>query len=279
MKGHIPERSPGHWYAVLDLRDATTGKRKRKWFSLPGCKGKREAQIACAKLIAEVQGGTYLEPNKITVATYLETWLGHIKPNVSPRTFERYTEIIRKNTAPVLGATLLGQLQPMQISSCYATALSSGRRNGRGGLSPNTVVYMHRVLRQELSDAVRWQILARNPADAISPPRVERPCLTTYDLLQTAELLERVRGTRMLIPVLFGALCGLRRGEIVALRWANVDLTNGQLAIVESAEQTRAGIGPIGYSRRRSYCVSASARMPLRSFTRAKMVSRFSREA
>jgi len=130
----------------------------------------------------------------------------------------------------------------MQISDAYAKALSSGRRDGKGGLSASTVRYMHVVLKASLGQAVRWQMLARNPVDAVDPPKIERATMNTYDMAQTAELLDAVRGTRMLIPVMLGVLCGLRRGEIAALRWQHVDLESGQLAVVESAEQTAKGV-------------------------------------
>src|SRR5262249_29792703 len=91
VKGHIRERSPGHWAIVIDTRDPSTGRRRRKWHSFKGTK--RQAQVECARLISEMKGGVYLEPNKTTVAQFLARWLEHIKPNVSPRTHERYTEI------------------------------------------------------------------------------------------------------------------------------------------------------------------------------------------
>jgi integrase len=101
---------------------------------------------------------------------------------------------------------------------------------------------MHRVLREALQQAVSWQLLARNPADACRPPKVEHTPMRTYDLVQTAELLAAMRGTRFFIPVVLAVLCGLRRGEIAALRWGQVDLDKGQLAVIQSAEQTRAGV-------------------------------------
>jgi integrase len=97
-------------------------------------------------------------------------------------------------------------------------------------------------LKQALGQAVKWELLTRNPADAVDPPKVERQRLDTYDMAQTAELLDTMRGTRMMVPVVLAALCGLRRGEIAALRWGSVDLPKGQIAVVESAEQTKAGI-------------------------------------
>jgi integrase len=240
MKGHVRERSPGRWAIVLDIQDATTGKRKRKWHSFAGTK--RQAQIECARLISELQGGTYLEPSKTTLAQFFEYWLAHIQSQVSPRTFERYGEICRKNIVPALGAVLLSKLRPTQISEFYAKALAGGRRDGKGGLAPATVIYMHRLIKKAAAQAVRWEMLSFNPADAVDPPKIERSRMQTFDMAQTAELLYALQGTRLRVPVMLAVLCGLRRGEIAALRWRAVDLATGQLAVVESAEQTGAGV-------------------------------------
>ena len=134
-------------------------------------------------------------------------------------------------------------MKPVQISDAYTAALASGRRDGKeGGLSPRTVGHIHRVLKQALKQAVRWELLNRNPADAVDPPLVGWVPMQTYDLPQTAELIEAVRGTPIQMPTLLAVLCGLRRGEICALRWRNVDLVAGQLSVVESLEQTKAGL-------------------------------------
>ena len=240
MKGHIRQRSPGHWAIILDLQDAATGKRKRKWHSFAG--SKREAQIECARLISEMQRGTYLEPNKTTVAHFLDRWLEDVRARVSPKTHERYEQICRKNIAPLLGAVQLPKLKPAQISEAYAKALAGGRRKCDGGLSARTVHHMHVILKGALAQAVKWEMLVRNPASAVDPPKVGRTTIQTYNLGQTAELIEAVRGKRIFVPTVLAVLCGLRRGEIAALRWRNVDLVAGQLAVVQSAEQTAAGV-------------------------------------
>jgi hypothetical protein len=101
MKGHIRERSPGHWAIILDQRDPATGKRRRKWHTFKGTK--REAQIECSRLITAVTGGTYVEPNKITLAAFLARWLDHIKSQVSPKSYERYAGIVKQNISPRSG--------------------------------------------------------------------------------------------------------------------------------------------------------------------------------
>jgi integrase len=225
---------------VLDHRDPVTEERRRRWHSFAGTK--REAQIECARLVSDAQGGITIDPSRETLGAFLGRWLDHMKGQVAPRTHERYSEICRKNLAPLLGGLKLTKLQPVQISQAYAKALASGRRDGSGGLSAHTVTHMHRVLKQALGQAVRWQLLGRNPADAVKPPRVERAKMTTYDLAQTADLITALQGSRMLIPAMLAALCGLRRGEIAALKWRNADLALGRLMVVESAEQTRQGV-------------------------------------
>src|ERR1039458_2260137 len=104
MKGHIRERSPGHWAIILDLRDPATGRRKRKWHKFAGTK--RQAQDECARLISELNGGLYIEPTKMTVAQFLDRWLDDVRTRVTP-------------------------------------TLATGRRRGGGGLSPRTVRQMH----------------------------------------------------------------------------------------------------------------------------------------
>ena len=199
--------------------------------------GKREAQIECANLISTIKAGTYIEPDKTTVAQFLERWLENTRSNVSPRTHERYAEIVRKNIAPAARQRNSGQAEACSNLRRVLQALSQGRRDGNGGLSPQTVLHMHRVLKQALKQGVRWELLHRNPADAVQPPKIEKRRMATYDMAQTAALLEALRGQRIYVPALLAVLCGLRRGEIAALRWGNVDLDKGNLAVVESIEQ------------------------------------------
>ena len=241
MKGSIRERSPGHFAIILDQRDPATGKRKRKWHSFKGTK--REAQVECSRLITAITGGTYQEPSKVTLGDFLTRWVDHIKSQVSPKSHERYAGIVNQNIKPLIGAILLTKLKPAQISDAYTKALAGGRRDDKaGGLAPRTVGHMHRVLKQALGQAVRWELLTRNPADAVDPPKVDWKPMQTYDLPQTVDATEAVRGTLIFIPALLAAFCGLRRGEICALRWRNVDLAARQLSVVESLEQTKAGL-------------------------------------
>lgn len=239
MKGHLRQRSPGKWAIILDVREVD-GRRRRKWHSFSGTKKGAEAE--CARLITDMSRGVYLEPSKLTVAAFLDTWLEATKSQVAPRTHERYAEIARKTIVPLIGTVPVMKLRPDQIAAAYAKALTSGRRDGKGGLSARSVHHVHRILKQALGVGVKWGTLARNPAEAVDPPKVERKKMRALDASETATLLDHFRPTRAYLPVLLAALCGLRRGEISALRWRSVDLLTGNLAVSGSMEQTRAGI-------------------------------------
>jgi integrase len=232
MKGHIRERSPGRWAIVIDGQGAG-GARKRRWHSFAGTK--RAAQLECARLIAEAQksGGT-VAPERLTVGDYLEQWLRHIRPRVSPKTYERYVSIVRVNIIPALGNIRLSKLQPLAISTAYSDAL--------GRLAPRTVNHMHVVFGGALKQAVRWRILARNPCDDVDPPKVERGEMKVWTVDQITEAIALSRSWAVHMPMVLAALCGLRRGEIAALRWRHIDFDRAQLSVMESAEQTKAGV-------------------------------------
>jgi integrase len=234
MKGHVRERGKGNWYAVLSIRDPQTGRRKVRWHSLPDAKGKREAQQECARLITEIRDGAYVDSQKANLTQFLERRLGHMQTQVSRRTHGRYAEIVRNNIVPLLGMKRLSKLKPEDISEAYATALKK--------LSPRTVRHLHTVLKAALRQAKVWRAIANNPAELVKPPRVEPKEMQTVDTSETVRIIEAARGTSLLIPIMLGVLCGLRRGEVVALRWRLVDLEKGKLSVVASAEQARGGV-------------------------------------
>lgn len=244
MKGHIRERSPGKWAIVLDVgeKDPATGKKKRKWHSFTGTK--RQAQSECARLISEIKADRYVEPSKQTVSEFFTEWLAFIKPTVSANTHERYTEICEKNLTALIGDVILSKLKTDRIDAAFTKALTEGRGASGKPYAPRTVHHMRRVLIKALSQAVTWERLSRNPATATTPPKVERTKMLAYDAGQTAALIAAFRDTRMFIPMMLAVMCGLRRGEIAALRWDDAEIGDNrrQLSIRQSAEQTKDGV-------------------------------------
>lgn len=177
-----------------------------------------------------------------TLSEYLTMWLAdYAKPNVTAKTYERYERIVESNIKPHLGHVRLCDLKPLQIQSFYTLLLREGRVKG-GGLSPLTVQHVHRLLRKALHQAVRWEILDRNPADGADSPRVPRKEMHALDREGLTRLLTLLRGNKLYLPVLLAATTGMRRGEIMALRWSDIDLDARVLRVARSLQQTSAGL-------------------------------------
>lgn len=200
MKGHIRQRGKGSRALALDLGRSEEGKRRQKWIS--GFKTKRDAERELARVIHEMNTGAYLEPSKMTVGDYLKRWIeDYARPNVAPKTFQRYVKIVRLHLTPALGSHPLGKLQPLHIQAYYSQALQSGRRDGKGELAAQTIPHHHRVLREALAQAVKWQILVRNPADAVEPPRPQRPEMRALDKRRRRFLLTPPRAAVCTYPL------------------------------------------------------------------------------
>ena len=258
MKGSIRERSPGRWAIIID--DPNSSTRKRRWHSFKGTK--RQAQIECARLISEMQNGSYLAPDKTTFAEFAERWLTHVKSQVSPKSHERYREIMRKNVVPLIGAVVLTKLKPAIISEAYAKALESGRRDGSGGLSPRTVRHMHRRFPAIARPGRKMGTLNPQPCRRRRPAAGRADRMHTYDPAADRRAYRcHARHPAFRADTARGVL-GMRRGEIAALRWKNVDLDAGQLAVVESAEQigTKVSSRPPKNGNGRTRTVRSSSR-------------------
>lgn len=240
MKGWVRRRGKS-WTLIIDLGRGPDGRRRLKWVG--GFARKEDAEQELVKLLRDLDTGRFVEPAKISVAEYLQQWLdGYARLNVSGHTCERYERIATGHLIPALGHHPLAKLRPLHIQAYLSHALASGRRDGRGGLSPRTVLHHYRVLREALEQAVKWQILAVNPADAVQPPRPEPREMRALDEHETARLIKTSEGSRLHVAVVLAATTGMRRGEILALRWEDADLLQGKLSVRQALEKTKGGI-------------------------------------
>jgi integrase len=242
--GHIRERSPGSFELRYSLgTDPATGKRKTATVTVRGTR--KEAERELRRLLRAIDTGEHVDPNRITVREWLATWLAAVRQEVAPRTAERYGEIVDNFLVPALGKLSLAKLAPVHLQGAYSAWADGGRRDGKaGGLSAQTRRHMHRILTSALSRAVEQQLIARNPCDAFKKrlPKAERREMATLTTEQSQGLLAALRHTRVYWPTMVAIATGMRRGEILALRWRNVDLDRGSLRVVESLEQTKAGL-------------------------------------
>jgi integrase len=231
MRGHVRKQGSA-WYVVVDLpRDPQTGKRKQKWHS--GFRTKREADKALTDILSRLDQGTYVEPTKQTLADFLDEWLAQAKRTIRPSTHATYETLVRVHVKPKLGSLPLQVVTPGRLNAFYGELLAGGRRDGKG-LSPATVRYVHAVIRKALSDAVRWNLLTRNVADAADPPRVSRSPIRTWTGKELFRFLKHVESDRYYAAFVLAATTGMRRGEVLGLRWQDVDLDAGRVSIVRS---------------------------------------------
>jgi len=231
MRGHIRRRTDNSWAVILYTGKGLKGKPKYKWHPIKG--DEEDAERYRTELLHQMDTNTYVNPNKITVEEYLKRWLrDYAEPNLSHTTYDSYKMIVDKHLIPFLGNHLLAKLQPMQVQEYYSHALKNGNKKKYGkkskkkrtDLSPATVLKHHRVLREALKHAVQWQLVGRNICDAVSPPKTVKPDKSTLDKDEIKALLEASRELDIFVPVAIAAYTGMRRGEILALKWKNIDL-------------------------------------------------------
>jgi integrase len=232
--GHIRRRGERSWELKFDVGADVSGKRQIRYHSFKG--SKREAQAELTRLIASANTGTYVDPDKATVAEFLMRWERDWAPlHVSPKTFERYSGLIAKQIVPHIGQIPIQKLRPAHLSELYAKIVQSG-------LAPRTAGHSHRLLHRAFGIAVQWGILSQNIVGNVSPPRVAS---TEIEIMREDDIrvvLNKLRG-RTLYPIASLALAtGMRRGELLALRWQDVDLDGAKLRVEQSLEQTKAGL-------------------------------------
>jgi integrase len=242
--GHIRERSPGSFELRYSFgTDPATGKRKIATATVRG--SRKDAERELRRLLRSIDTGEHVDPSRMTVREWLAQWLMVVKPEISPRTHETYTDIVNNRLAPVFGNLPLAKLAPTHIQSVYTEWSTGGRRDGKDGpLAPHTRRLIHRVLSAALNRAVEQQLIARNPAQVLRKrlPKNEYREMATLTAAQSEQLLDALRSTPLYWPVLIALATGMRRGEILALRWRNVDLDRGSIQIVESLVQIKGGL-------------------------------------
>jgi integrase len=238
LKGHIRKRG-NKWCFVIDIgRDPENGRRKQKSFS--DFKTKKEAERAMTAKIHELNQGIFVEPAKITLEDFLKRWLeDYALINCAPRTFEGYEYIVRKHLIPSLGKITLNLLKPMHIQKYYSEKLNSGRIDGKGGLSARSVLHHHRLLHEALEHAVKRQIIPVNPVRAVSSPKPQRKQMNVLTREEILQLLKAAEGTRFYEPIFFAVNTGMRRGEIFALRWSDIDFENQIISVRQTLHRLK----------------------------------------
>lgn len=268
MKGSITKRSKNSWRIRVDLgHDPQTGKRKQLSRDVKGTKAHAEQMLRAT--LTSLDTGTYVKPTKLTVGGFLDRWLrDYAWSNLAPRTAEGYEHIIRRHLIPKLGSIQLTQLKPEALQKYYSGKLASGRIDGKGGLSPKTVCHHHVTLHSALQSAVKWGLLVRNPADAVDAPRYQAPEMQTLDEQGINAFLQAAKPTPYYALFYLALYTGMRRSELLALRWVDVDLDMAQVSVKRTLHHIRNGAivfcAPKTAKGRRSIDLPPSAALVLR---------------
>jgi integrase len=236
MRGHIRKRG-NSWSVVVDHDRDEDGKRRQKWHS--GYRTKRDAERALTEILNRIGSGTYVDPGRQTMTEYLREWLVAIQRTVRPGTWTSDRSNVARHVVPRLGGRELRQLGASHLNVLYSELLDEGRCDGAGGLSPRSVRYIHTILHRALRDAVRWGKLARNPAEMADPPRSRAPEMKTWQKEELRRFLASVEDDRLYAAWLLVSTTGLRRGELLGLRWSDLDFEAGRAAI----HQTLSSVG------------------------------------
>ncbi len=222
--GMIRERPDGRWEARITLPD---GRLKSVYAAT-----RRKVLSKRDELQRAVDAGLPLADEKLTVAAYLEEWLAAIQPTVRDTTYQRHIEFVRLHITPALGDVRLARLTARQVQEFYAERL-------RSGLSPTTVNHMHATLHKALGAAVRMDLVPRNVSALALVPPAARHEIRPLSPEQARAFVEAVSGERDEALFVLALTSGMRQGEILALRWRDVDLEHRTLHVRFSIHQHR----------------------------------------
>ena len=232
MRGSIIQRSKGSWTIILNLgRDPATGKRKQQWVTVRGTK--KQAETRLAELLNQMDTGGFIKPTKETFGSFLQRYLDdYISTQIRATTLEAYQQR-GKHLIDGLGHIPVSELREEHIHKYY--------REKSKTLSPGTLIKHHNLLRSALSQGVIWRTLTRNVAEAVKPPKVSRKEMRALTGPEVHRMLEACEDTAW--HSIFHTLTwtGLRRSELLGLRWKDVDLILASLRVVQSVQRLNTG--------------------------------------
>ncbi len=229
-EGSITRRKDGLYMARYTIQTATGAKRKALYGKTRG-----EVSEKLTKAMADRDGGIVFEGEERTLAAFLDGWLeGSVRGSVKSSTYESYERVIRNHLKPGLGRRKLKALAPDHVQHFYRVKLDAG-------LAPGTVRLMHAVLNRALDQAVRWGVIGRNVCKATTPPQPNPEEIKPLDAENTKRLLEAARSNRLEALYVVAVTAGLRIGELLGLKWEDLDGNAGVLRVRRTKSQAKTG--------------------------------------
>lgn len=222
MQGSVQKHGASWRYAVyLGVENG-----KRKYLRKGGFRTQREAQKAMREVLSTIDNGSFVEPNQTTLGDYLAKWLEDKSANLKYGTMRKYKWMINYRIVPALGSIPLQSLSPQHVQSFY-----NSLRIGDNPLSPRSILHVHRVLHEALDRALKWGFVVKNVASAVETPKVTKPEMKVWTAQESLEFLKVARGNRYYVVFALALETGMRQGEILALRWSDVNLEGSELHV------------------------------------------------
>jgi len=220
------------WEVRIEPGRDASGKRRYMQVTTPKDKNtKAEANRIGRRIVNELEAGTYVEPTNITFGEYMRSHhVEHARHHTAARVHESSGYLLEAHIIPALGAIKLSQLRPADLQRYYAAQLDSG-------LAPSSVRKDHNAIHSALKHAVMMRMLATNPADFVTPPRVTRTEMKFLDEKESAAMLRAAEGTSLHVALLLAVGTGMRRGEMLGLRWSDVDLDGAALTVNQTLQE------------------------------------------
>ncbi len=235
-EGTIGQLADGRWQGRIRYKDANTGMQYRT--AVYG-KSQKEARDKLKKVIKDLDCGVAPTTGKMTFGEWLDYWLeNHVKRQNRLTTWENYATIVRVHIKPVVGQIRLSHLQARDLQKLYNQKFDSGRVDGKGGLSAKTVGLIHLVCHSALKQAIRENIIARNVTEATTRPTKERTEIQPMNEEQVRQFLLTSKNDRFFAAFYLLISTGLRRGEAMGLKWADIDMEAKTLHIQRSLVKT-----------------------------------------
>lgn len=217
----LKKRSDGRYRLMVRIYDSATGKNKPKpvyGYTI------EEVETKAAELRHKVNAGDITNPGKLTVAGYLDSWFTVHKGKLAEYTANGYENYIKNHIAKhTIGSMLLGKLKPLHIEHFYNDELKMYKGK--------TVLQEHRILHKAFKQAVRNELLPKNPCDFVDAPRADDFQVKIYDEDKFNALLNHVSGTKDEFPILLAGMCGLRRSEVFGISWPDIDTETGIISV------------------------------------------------
>jgi integrase len=238
VRGHIRKRGKDTWQLKYEI-DRIDGQRKTRYMRVRG--SKREAMAELNRLLAQAQSGGYVEPHKLTVLQHLRQRVSLWRANetISARTAQRYEGLIKHQIEPFpIASRPLQKLTSGDVEEWHTILRTKGRHDGKGGVAHRTIHHVHKILKRSLDDAVRHKLVARNIATEQRPPKINAKPMRILTAEEVKNLPATLDGLPICAPALVALHTGMRRGELLALRWPDVDLDRKVIKVRAALEQT-----------------------------------------